>query len=102
MKILRPRPQSSGSYRDYRIHTAGPDGDDDDDERERREKEEGMRGYRLPDSSKPPVPSRGDKRRLRNTDSGKGEKPFVIWIIGEYSRVPTVFFSKYSSFLHTA
>ena len=69
---MRPRPQSSGSYRNYRNNVVSSSDEDDDDEEEEDKDEEqgGIKGH----------PVRVAQPILKN-GRGRGN-PFVIWVIG--------------------
>ncbi len=67
VKIIRPRPQSSGSYRDYLTNEVL---EDTDEELEENDDHQGMlKGYKLP-------------RRDQQPPQIRKGKPMVIWIIG--------------------
>ncbi len=68
VKIMRPRPHSSGSYRDYRTNDYGDD-DDGGGEDGDRDGDGGLRGHRLETNG---VEGPGFRRG----------KPLVVWVMG--------------------
>lgn len=64
--MIRPRPQSSGSYREYRTNEY----EDEDDDELAEDSGGGLKGYKLDNPN-----SRGPSLRQG--------KPLVIWIIGK-------------------